>query len=71
MNLTVELSKEELKEIINALKVRSYNMYHLIYSEDLPFPYKREEIDSMEESMNKINELSIRLQSSLNKNNQS
>ena len=69
MNLTVELSKEELKEIINALKVRSYNMYHLIYSEDLPFPYKREEIDSMEESMNKINELSIRLQSSLNKNN--
>ncbi len=71
MNFTVELSKEELTEIVNALKIRSHNLYHLIYSDDLPFPYKREEVESMKESRNKIKSLSIRLQSSLRKNNKS
>ena len=67
MSYKVELSEKEIVEIVDALKLRSYQIFNLVTSEDLPFPYNSDEVQSMKAKIDNIDNLVIRFDTLKNK----
>ncbi len=63
MSYKVELSEKEVREIIIALELRSFQIFDLTRSEDLPFPYDSDEVRIMREKIVEIDKLLVRLKS--------
>jgi hypothetical protein len=67
MSYKVELSEEEVIEIVEALRLRSYQIFNLVTSEDLPFPYNSNEVKLMKTKIDSIDNLVIRFDTLKNK----